>query len=159
MTDLPAYESLSPDAFKAYLAFSMALSKGSIDRGLRDLVNIRASQMNGCAFCVDMHSKEATMHGERPLRLHHVIIWRESTLFTPRERAALEWTEALTALNGHGVSADIRNRVREQLTDVELAELTFVIMAINGWNRLSIGFGTVPGSKDAAYGLTKSGLS
>lgn len=159
MTDLPAYETLSPDLFKSFLSFSMALGKSSIDRGLRDLVNIRASQMNGCAFCVDMHVKEATIHGERSLRLHHVAIWRESTLFTPRERASLEWTEALTALTGHGVPHDIRDRVREHLTDVELSDLSFAIMAINAWNRISIGFGNVPGSKDAAYGLSKSGLA
>lgn len=159
MTALPSYETLAPDAFKAFLGFSLGLSKGPLERGLRDLVHIRASQMNGCAFCVDMHVKEATIHGERPLRLHHVAIWRESTLFDARERAALEWTEALTALTGHGVSEALRDRVREHVSDAELADLTFEIMAINAWNRISIGFGNVPGSKDAAYGLTKSGLS
>src|ERR1700761_6535728 len=101
----------SPDAFKAYLAFNQALKGGAIDATTRDLVNIRASQMNGCAFCLDMHVKEAKIHGERELRLHHVAIWRESTLFSPRERAALGWTEVLTHLPEHGVPDDLYERV------------------------------------------------
>src|SRR5947209_4101162 len=92
---------LSAPLFKKYLAFSMATNECSIEQTLRDLVHIRASQINGCAFCVDMHIKEATIHGERPLRLHHLAVWRESPLFTARERAALNWTEALTRLGEH----------------------------------------------------------
>lgn len=161
MTPLPSYETLSPTAFKAFLAFGAALrgTGSTIELGLRDLINIRASQINGCAFCVDMHVKEATMRGERPLRLHHIAIWRESPLFSQRERAALEWTETLTLVAGRGVSETVRAHVREHLTDQELSDLTFCVMAINGWNRVSIGFGNVPGSKDAAYGLTNSGLT
>jgi len=161
MTPLPAFETLSPSPYKAFLAFSGALhgASSTIDAGLRDLINIRASQMNGCAFCVDMHVKEATMRGERPLRLHHIAIWRESPLFDARERAVLLWTETLTELTGRGVSDEVRDRVREHLTDQELSDLTYAIVAINGWNRVSVGFATVPGSRDAAYGLTGSGLT
>lgn len=159
MSPLPPYETLSPEAFKAYLAFEGALRSSKIERGLRDLVNIRVSQINGCAFCVDMHVKEATIRGERPLRLHHVVIWRESALFTPRERAALEWAETLTRLTGHGVPDSARDAVRAELSDEEVADLTFSVMAINGWNRASIGFAVAPGSKDAAYGIANSGLS
>jgi AhpD family alkylhydroperoxidase len=159
MTPLPAFETLSPAAYKAFLGFAGALRSSRIEAGLIDLINIRASQMNGCAFCVDMHVKEATIRGERPLRLHHVTIWRESTLFSARERAALEWTETLTRLTGHGVPDSIRDAVRAELSDEELSDLTFAIMAINGWNRVSIGFAAVPGSKDAAYGIANSGLS
>jgi AhpD family alkylhydroperoxidase len=82
------YRKQSPELFKKFVEFSLALRKSAIEQSNRDLVNIRASQINGCAFCVDMHVKEATMHDERPLRLHHVATWRESTLFSPRERAA-----------------------------------------------------------------------
>jgi AhpD family alkylhydroperoxidase len=153
------YQAQSPDLLKKYLEFSLLTKKSSIERSIHDLVNIRASQMNGCAFCVDMHVKEATIHGERPLRLHHIALWRESPLFSPREGAALEWTEVLTQLPLHGVPDEIYERVREQLSEKEIVDLTHVIVAINGWNRISIGFRTVPGSADKAYGLEKAGLS
>jgi AhpD family alkylhydroperoxidase len=150
---------LSAPLYKKYLAFSMATAEGSIEEALRDLVHIRASQINGCAFCLDMHVKEATIHGERPLRLHHLAIWRESGLFTARERAALGWTEALTRLGEQGVSDEIYAETLAELTEQEVSDLTLVVMAINGWNRLSIAFRAAPGSQDVAYGLTKAGLS
>ncbi len=153
------YGRLSPEFFKKFMEFSLALKGSVIKEPIRNLVNIRASQMNGCAFCVDMHVKEAKIAGERELRLHHVAVWRESTLFDPRERAALEWTEALTKLPPHGVPDEIYDAVREQLSEKEIADLTFSIMAINGWNRVSVGFRSVPGSQDVAWGLTKAGLS
>ena len=99
---------------------------------------LRASQLNGCAFCVDMHVKEAKIHGDRELRLHHVAVWRESPLFSEQERAALEWTEALTQLTPHGVSDAIYASVREQFSEQELSDLTFLVVAINGWNRLNV---------------------
>ncbi|HEV7261037.1 MAG TPA: carboxymuconolactone decarboxylase family protein [Bosea sp. (in: a-proteobacteria)] len=159
MTQRVEYGRLSADLFKKYAEFSMALKKSAIEPGLRDLVNIRASQLNGCAFCVDMHVKEAKLAGERELRVHHVAVWWESPLFSARERAALEWTEALTKLADKGVSDEIYLRVREQFDEKEISDLTFAVMAINGWNRASVAFRAVPGSQDAAYGLTKAGLS
>ncbi|HSG22697.1 MAG TPA: carboxymuconolactone decarboxylase family protein [Azonexus sp.] len=120
---------------------------------------MRASQLNGCAFCVDMHVKEATIHGERPLRLHHVAIWRESQLFSPRERAALEWTENLTRLPAEGVADAVYESVRAQLSEKELSDLTFLVMSINAWNRVSVGFRVIPGTYDKAYGLDKAGLN
>ena len=150
---------LSPALAKKFLEFTMALRHSTIDDKLQDLVNIRASQINGCAFCVDMHSKEAKIHGERELRLYHTAIWRESPLFDARERAALAWTEAVTKLGEHGVPQEIYETVRAALSEQEITDLTFAIMAINGWNRLSIAFSAVPGSKDAEYGLAKAGLS
>src|ERR1700761_9506179 len=123
------YSALSPELFKAYLLFSLAVGK-AIDPTLKDLVQMRASQLNGCAFCVDMHVKEAKIHGERELRLYHLPIWRESTLFTPKERAALEWTEAVTRLGEHGVSDAIYNAVRAEFSEKELSDLTFVLMVI-----------------------------
>ena len=152
------YQKQSPELFKKFVEFSMALRHSTIEESIRDLVNIRASQINGCAFCVDMHVKEATIHGERPLRLHHVAIWRESTLFIPRERAALAWTEILTQLPAQGVPDEVYEHVRTQLSEKELSDLTFQVMAINAWNRVSVGFQTVPGTADKAYGLDKSGL-
>ncbi|WP_308640035.1 carboxymuconolactone decarboxylase family protein [Paenibacillus silvisoli] len=106
-----------------------------------------------------MHIKQAKIHGERELRLYHLSIWRESNLFTPRERAALEWTELLTKLPEHGVGDDMYNRMREQFSEKELSDLTFSVMAINAWNRANIAFRNTPGSADAAFGLTKAGLS
>src|SRR5690242_20928149 len=103
---------VSPALYKKFLELSMALRHSTIDAKTQDLVNIRASQLNGCAFCVDMHSKEAKIHGERELRLYHVPIWRESPLFTPKERAVLEWTEALTRLGDQGVPDAVYDRVQ-----------------------------------------------
>src|SRR5215469_14770204 len=128
------YDQHSPNLIKKLLELSQ-LNAESLDRSLIDLVHIRASQINGCAFCLDMHVKEAKIHGERELRVHHVSIWRESTLFSARERAALAWTEVLTRLPEHGVSDEIYTRVREQFSEKELSDLTCAVMAINGWNR------------------------
>jgi AhpD family alkylhydroperoxidase len=159
MTQRIDYQKQSPELFKKFIEFSMALRRSSMEESIHDLVNIRASQINGCAFCVDMHVKEATIHGERPLRLHHVAIWHESPLFSPRERAALTWTEILTHLPAEGVADDVYERVRTQLSEKELSDLTFLVMSINAWNRVSVGFQTVPSSYDKAFGLDKSGLS
>ena len=154
------YAQQAPELFKKYVEFSMALKKASsLDTTLQDLVTLRASQLNGCAFCVDMHVKEATIHGERALRLHHVAVWHESPLFSPRERAALAWVEVLTKLPPHGVSEADFLAAREHFSEAELAELSFAIVGINGWNRLAIGFAAVPGSQDKLYGLEKAGLA
>jgi AhpD family alkylhydroperoxidase len=159
MTERINYMKESPDFSKKLIELSMQENESSIEESLRDLVHIRASQMNGCSFCLDMHVKEAKIHGERELRLYHTTIWRESTLFSPRERAALEWTELLTKIPEHGVPDDIYDRVRCQFSEKELSDLTFSVMAINAWNRISVAFKPVPGSFDKVYGLTKAGLS
>ncbi|MEK3820325.1 carboxymuconolactone decarboxylase family protein [Cytobacillus sp. FSL W8-0315] len=158
MTHRINYMQQSPEFVNKMMALSNAEKESSIEEKIRHLVHIRASQMNGCGFCLDMHIKEAKIHGERELRLYHIPIWRESTLFSPRERAALEWTEILTKLPAHGVPDDIYDSVREELSEKELSDLTFSIMAINAWNRISIAFKNVPGSADTAFGLTKAGL-
>lgn len=153
------YSILSADLAKAYMAFGLAAKKSVIEPAIRDLVTIRASQLNGCAFCLDMHVKEAKLAGERELRLHHVAIWRESPLFDERERAALAWTEELTRLGGHGVSDAAYAAARAVFSEKELSDLSFSVVAINGWNRLAVAFRRVPGSMDAAWGLDKAGLS
>lgn len=153
------YVKQAPELFKRFVDFGNLLKQGSIETAIVDLVDIRASQMNGCGFCLDMHVKQATLHGERPLRLHHVAIWRESTLFSPRERAALAWTEALTKLPEHGVPDAVYDKVRTELSEQEIVDLSYVVMVINAWNRINVGFQSVPGSLDKAYGLDKAELS
>jgi AhpD family alkylhydroperoxidase len=145
----------SADLSRKYMDFGMAFR---MDKTLAALVDIRASQLNGCAFCLDMHVKQAKIHGERELRLHHVATWRESPLFTPRECAALAWTEALTHIAPKGISDAAYAQAREHFADEELSELTWRIAAINGWNRMNVAFRNVPGSLDKMYGLDKAGL-
>ncbi|CAE6686095.1 hypothetical protein R75461_04812 [Paraburkholderia nemoris] len=159
MTQRINYIQQSPELFKKFLEFSNQLKDSAIEQSIRDLVSIRASQINGCGFCVDMHVKEARLHGERELRLHHLAIWRESTLFAPRERAALAWTEALTKLSEPGVPDDIYEQVRTQFSEKELSDLTYEVMSINAWNRANVAFRTVPGSADKAFGLDKANLA
>ncbi len=159
MTQRIDYTRQSPELMKKYSEFSMATKKTSLGATLTDLVTLRASQLNGCAFCVDMHVKEATIHGERALRLHHVAVWRESTLFSPRERACLAWTEVLTRIPEHGVSDELYERVRTELSEKDISDLTFIVMSINAWNRANVAFRTVPGAYDAAYGLDKADLT
>jgi AhpD family alkylhydroperoxidase len=139
---------------------STAIGKsGDLDPATSLLVEIRASQMNGCAFCLDMHVKEAKIHGERELRVHHVAIWRESPLFSARERAALALTEALTRIAPEGLSDAVYGEAREHFGEKEIATLVFRIMTINAWNRLNVAFHTTPGAHDKALGLEKAGLA
>ena len=114
MTQRLNYGQQSPEIFKKLIDLSAAVKQSSIDAGLLHLVDMRVSQLNGCAFCLDMHVKEAKIHGESELRLYHVAIWRESNLFVPRERAALAWTEAVTRLPEGGISDELYERVRTE---------------------------------------------
>jgi AhpD family alkylhydroperoxidase len=151
------YNRHTPDLVKKLFELSQANSKGELERTILDLVHIRASQINGCAFCLDMHVKEARLHGERELRLYHVPIWRESPLFTEKERAAFEWTEAVTKLSGP-IPETLYAHVREHFSEKEMADLTFAVGLINLWNRLNISSPVTPGSLDAMLGLSGSGL-
>lgn len=148
----------SPAPFQRLVQFSEAVDGTSVEPAILDLVSIRASQLNGCAFCLDMHVKEARIRGERELRLYHLPAWHESPLFAPRERAALAWTEVLTKLPAEGVSDEIYDRVRSRFSEKELSDLTYAVMVINAWNRVNIAFRTVPGSADQAFGLGKANL-
>ena len=111
-----------------------------------ELVRLRASQINGCAYCIDMHTKDARASGETEQRLYTVSVWHETPFFTDRERAALEWTETVTRVAETHVPDDVYERVRRQFNETELANLTLAIVAINGWNRLAISFRIPPGT-------------
>ncbi len=153
------YAEQSPVQFKKFIEVGGVINNSSIEASIRHLIEIRASQMNGCTFCLDMHIKHARMDGERELRLHHLAAWRDSTLFIPRERAALAWTEALTKLSEQGVPQELYERVRTQFSEKELSDLTFMIMLINAWNRINVAFTSVPGAFDKLLGLDKANLS
>jgi AhpD family alkylhydroperoxidase len=129
----------------AMLGLERQVKQGGLDSKLLDLVRMRASQINGCAYCLDMHSKDARANGETEQRLYGLSAWRETPYYSARERAALEWTEALTLLTEGHVPDDVFERVREQFSEDELAHLSLAIVAINGWNRLNVAARTVPG--------------
>ena len=112
----------------------------TLDPKVRELIKLRASQINGCAYCVDMHTKDALAMGEDPQRLHLVAVWREAPGFDARERAALAWTEALTLLSETGAPDDVYDEMARQFSPEEQVALTLAIIAINGWNRLAVGF-------------------
>ncbi len=152
------YTKAAPTLAGKLLELSNASKGSSLGKTLIDLINIRASQINGCAFCLDMHSKEAKIHGERELRLYHIPIWRESPLFSGAEKAALEWTETVTKISEQGVPDEVYDRVRAYFNETQLVELTYAVAVINSWNRLCISFRSVPGSFDEMLGLAKAGL-
>jgi len=135
---------------KAMYGLEEPLRKSSLEPALRELVKMRASQINGCAFCLDMHSKDARAHGETEQRLYALNAWRETPFFTPRERAALEWTEHLTLIASQHVPDDLYARVKEHFTDEELVKLTLAIVQINGYNRFAISFRPAVGSYQPA---------
>jgi AhpD family alkylhydroperoxidase len=131
---------------KALLGFSYAVEQSGLERPLLELVKIRASQINGCAYCIDMHTKEARAHGESEQRIYALAAWRDTPFFTPRERAALEWAEAVTLVAATHLPDEAFERVRQHFTEEELVTLTFAAIVINSWNRLSIASRVTPGS-------------
>ncbi len=144
------YRRLSPAAFKAYLEFDRAVASSGLEASLLELIKLRASQQNGCAYCVDMHSKDARAQGEQEQRLYALPVWRESPFFSARERAALAWTESLTDITGNDVSDELFAATRAHFDEAELVALSFAVVAINGWNRLAVAFRAVPGSDQPA---------
>ncbi len=131
---------LAPDAYKAISALEAAVKASGLEPSLIELVKMRASQINGCAFCIHMHSTDARKAGETEMRLYMLNAWRESTLYTPRERAALAWTESLTLIAATGAPDADYEAVKAEFSDAEQVNLTMLIGAINAWNRLAIGF-------------------
>lgn len=148
----------APALVKALSEASIASHKSALDSTIKNLIEIRVSQLNGCAFCLDMHVKQAKLKEERELRIHHLPIWRESPLFSAKEKAALALAEALTRISKHGVDDELYRAVQAHFSDAELSELTFAIALINTWNRLQILSRMTPGTLDAAQGLDRANL-
>ena len=160
MTQRLNHFELSAPIFEKMLAFSTSAKEDSaLDKPLLLMVDILVSHLNGCAFCVDMHVKEAKIEGERALRLYHIPIWRESPLFSDKEKAVFNWAEAATRLEKTGVSNEAFEELSKYLTEKEISDLTFAIACINAWNRLAISFTMVPGSIDHLFGLDRAQLS
>lgn len=140
------YARTSPEALRAMYGLEGFVRRSGIDHSLLHLVKMRASQINGCAYCIDMHSKDARAAGEAEQRLYALDAWRETPFYTPRERAALAWTEALTNVRDGHVPDAVFAEAREHFGEEELVNLTMAVVAINGWNRIAIAFRAVPGS-------------
>jgi AhpD family alkylhydroperoxidase len=130
---------LAPKGYQGLLQVVRHVSASGLDHGLLHLIEVRASQLNGCAFCMDMHATAALESGESQRRLNLVATWHEAPWFTPRERAALAWTEALTELGRHGVDDALYAATREHFSEQEVVDLTYAIALINAWNRLGVG--------------------
>ncbi|MGL4966631.1 MAG: carboxymuconolactone decarboxylase family protein [Inquilinus sp.] len=134
----------APEGAKAMLAVEAAIGKSGLDHGLIELVKLRASQINGCAFCIHMHATDAVKLGESDMRLHLLSAWRESPVFTDRERAALNWTESLTKIAETGAPDADYALLKTHFNDAEIGHLTLLIGAINLWNRVQVGLRAVP---------------
>lgn len=140
------YPKVAPGVMAAMRGLERYLADCGLEASLLDLVRLRASQMNGCAYCIDIHAKDARSGGETEQRLYALSAWHETPFYTTRERAALAWTEALTLIADSHASDEVYDSVSQQFGEKELADLTLAIVAINGWNRLAIGFRAVPGT-------------
>jgi AhpD family alkylhydroperoxidase len=140
------YRQIAPDAMGAMRGIEDYVRSSGLESSMLELVKARASQINGCAYCLDMHTKDARAAGETEQRLYGLSAWRETPFYTERERAALAWTEALTLISEDHVPDDVYDAARECFTEEELVNLSMAVIAINGWNRLAISFRSVPGS-------------
>lgn len=150
MSERIDYSKASPAAFRAMFGLERYIRGCGLEASLLELVKMRASQINGCAFCLDMHSKDARAAGETEQRLYLLSAWREAPFYTDRERAALAWTEALTLVADGHVPDEIYHEVRGHFSEKELVDLSLAVVAINGWNRLAIGFRSEPGAYQPA---------
>jgi AhpD family alkylhydroperoxidase len=137
---------VAPDALKAMAGLETYVRQSGLEPSLLELVRLRASQINGCAYCVDMHTKDAREAGETEQRLYATVVWRETPFFTERERAALAWTEAVTEIARGHAPDDVYRATREHFSEKELIDLALAVVAINGWNQLAISFRAVPGT-------------
>ena len=140
------YAKLSPGGYKAMLGLELYLNHSSLEKKLLHMIKLRVSQINGCAFCLDMHWKDLQAEGESEQRMYSLDAWRETDYYSDRERAALAWAEAVTKVTEGHVSDEVFEATRQHFSDQEMADLTFAVVAINGWNRLSIAFRVVPGT-------------
>jgi len=140
------YKEVAPDGYKAMAGLEQYARRSGLEPSLLELVKTRASQINGCAFCLDMHTQDARAAGETEQRLFSLSAWHETPFFSDRERAALAWTEAITRVADTHVPDEVYELARKHFSEMELVNLTLAIVAINGWNRLAIAFRTVPGT-------------
>lgn len=140
----------APGAYKAMSSLETYIRQCGLEASLLELIKTRASQINGCAFCLDMHTKDARAHGETEQRLYTLSAWHETPFFTERERAALAWTEALTLIAEDDISDELYQAALQHFTEQELVNLSMVIVTINSWNRLSIAFRKMPGTYQPA---------
>ncbi|MDE2612769.1 MAG: carboxymuconolactone decarboxylase family protein [Burkholderiales bacterium] len=146
------YKSASPEAFKAMLATETQVHRSGLEESLLELVKTRASQINGCAWCLDMHTKDARARGETEQRLYLITAWREAPCYSERERAALAWTEAVTQIAVQGVPEAVYAEARRHFDEKALVDLTLAIVAINGWNRMNVAFQTQVGDYVSPHG-------
>src|SRR6516162_4951518 len=159
MQKRPQYAKVCPEAYKAMLALSQAVEKTGLSPQLINLVNYRVSQLNSCAFCLDMHSKDLRAHGETEQRLYMISAWREAPhLYSDRERAALAWAEAVTRLENQQVPDAVYDMATRQFNEAELAQLTLAVVAINGWNRFNVVFHTPAGNYRPPAGNPKTAV-
>ncbi|MGA2673228.1 MAG: carboxymuconolactone decarboxylase family protein [Terracidiphilus sp.] len=140
------YAKAFPEGIHALLNLGKVIGAAGLEPSLQELVKTRASQMNGCAYCIDMHTRDARAAGETEQRLYALSAWRETPFFTPRERAALAWTEALTNIQQGHAPDDVYEEARREFDEAELVKLTLAITQINAWNRIALGFRAEPGS-------------
>jgi AhpD family alkylhydroperoxidase len=148
------FKDVSAPALQAMMALQAHVNGSGLEPSLLELVKMRASQLNGCAWCIDMHAKDARAAGETEQRLYLLDAWREAPMYSPRERAALEWTEAVTLVRETHVPDEVYLAVREHFTAHELVSLTLAVVAINGWNRINVAFRNVPGSYRASQRMS-----
>ena len=134
------YDETAPEAVSIFAKLEGYVIKSGLERDLLELVKIRASQINGCAFCLDMHTRDARARGESEQRIYGLNAWRETSYYTEKERATLAWTEAVTTISGHQVSDELYTEMRRHFTEKQLVDLTWAVVAINGWNRMAIAF-------------------
>ena len=137
---------LSPEGYKALLGLENYLSKSTVEKKLLHLIKLRVSQINGCAFCLDMHWKDLKVEGETEQRMYSLDAWRETSYYTDRERAALAWAEAVTNITDGHAPDEVFEEARQYFSEQEMADLTLAVTAINSWNRVSIAFRVVPGT-------------
>lgn len=140
------YWKVAPQGLAAFRRLQTYIEGCGLESSLMELVKARASQINGCAYCVDMHTRDARRAGETEQRLYALPVWRETPFFTERERAALAWTEAVTRIGGGSTDDPVYKALQAQFSEKEIVDLTLAVIAINGWNRLAIPFRTPPGS-------------
>ncbi|MCC6763236.1 MAG: carboxymuconolactone decarboxylase family protein [Deltaproteobacteria bacterium] len=146
------YKVASPGAFKAMLGVEQQVHQSGLEDSLLELIKTRASQLNGCAWCLDMHTKDARARGETEQRLYLLSSWREAPCYSERERAALAWTEAVTRIAEGGVPGELYLEARRHFDEKQLVDLTLAIIAINGWNRMNVAFQTEVGSYVSPHG-------